>query len=219
MDKQLKDILREQIQLKGLTLERLRQQTGIAERYLTAFLEGQREKLPAAPYVRGYLIKLASVLDLNGQELWQIFKNDLMVRSSGSADRLPENRFALKTMDRRYLAAGVVVILLLIYAATNINRFLGRPTIKIVSPSVETLVTTANAITLLGTINPADRLFIDGEEVRVLENGEFQKIYSLQPGLNPIEFKVRKFLGRELTITKQVIYQPQSEDLEAEERR
>ena len=203
------------MQIKGLTLERIRLQTGIAERYLTAFLEDQKERLPAAPYVRGYLIKLALVLDLNGQELWELHKKDeLMIKTSGPADLLPRNRYALKKLNKRWLITGICAALVLVYAATNANRFLGRPTIKITSPAVETLVTTANTIILLGNINTSDKLMIDGEEITVDENGRFRKEYPLQPGLNRIEFRVKKLLGKEVEAIRQVIYQLQ-EQLEA----
>ena len=211
MDKLLKDILKEQMQIKGLSLERLRQQTGIAERYLAAFFEGRKEKLPAPPYVRGYLIKIASVLDLNGPELWETYKDEVTTKISGPTDILPFNRYALKKMSKKWLAAGTLTILLIIYAALNVNRFLGRPEIIITSPEVETLVTTASIINLLGEINPSDKLLIDGEEMTADSEGRFQKQYQLEPGLNRIEFMVKRLLGKELKVIRQVIYQPQEE--------
>lgn len=209
MDKLLKDVLKEQIQIKGFSFERLREQTGIAERYLTAFLDGHKEKLPATPYVRGYLMKLASVLELNAQELWENYKPELLDKSSGPHDRLPVNRYAIKTVSKSWIAAGVVGVLILGYLAINASRFLGRPNIQILSPTLETTITTANTIELLGKVSPSDKLLIGGEEIIVDEQGNFQKSYPLEPGLNVIEFSVKKFLGRETKITKQIIYESQ----------
>src|SRR3989338_3011737 len=160
MDKLLKDILREQMQIKGLNAGRLRQLTGITERYISAFTEGTKEKLPAAHYVRGYLMRIAGILDLNGQELWETYKNELLIKSSGPLDRLPENSFALKKLNKKWLTAGAVLILLIVYLAINANRFLGRPEISITSPAPETLVTTASVLNLIGEVNPRDKLLI-----------------------------------------------------------
>ena len=198
------------MQAKGLTLERLRQQTGIAERHLSSLIEGRHSRLPAAPYVRGYLLRIASILDLSGEELWNLYKGEIVIKRSGPADRLPENRFALKKINKKWFLAGLAVILLLFYAGLNINRFLGRPEIRITSPAVETLVTTANTINLLGKINPDDRLIIGGEEITADKNGHFEKEYLLEPGLNRIEFTVKRLLGKEFKIIRQVIYQPQT---------
>lgn len=199
------------MQIKGLSPERMRQLTGITERYILAFTEGSKEKLPAAPYVRGYLMRIAGILDLNGQELWEAYKNELLINSSGPLDRLPENRFALKKLSKKWLAGATVAVLLIVYLAINANRFLGRPEITITSPAPETLVTTASALNLVGQINPTDKLMISGEEVQIDDNGRFEKNYELEPGLNRIEFLVKRFLGKEAKVIKQVIYQPQEE--------
>lgn len=208
MEKLLKDILREQMQIKGLNPERIRQLTGITERFIAAFTEGTKEKLPAAPYVRGYLLRIAAVLDLSGQELWETYKSELLSKSSGPLDRLPENRFALKKINKKRLALGAAALLLIVYLAINANRFLGRPQITITSPAPETFVTTASTLNLAGQINPSDKLIIGGEEIQVDESGRFEESYELEPGLNRIEFLVKRFLGREARVIKQVIYQP-----------
>jgi len=207
MEKNLKNILQDQIQVKGYTLDKLRRETGIAERYLTALLEGNHANLPASPYVRAYLIKLASLLDLDAHALWGQYRADLGTHTSGPEDKLPINRFALKKANRSWLIAGVFIILFLIYGVANINRFLGRPNLTLSNPAVETLVTTANIITLSGSIDPEDKLVIDGEQIVTDSSGNFSTEYSLAPGLNRIEFSVKKLLGKEIKISRTVIYQ------------
>ena len=208
MDKPLKDILREQMQAKGLTFERLKIQTGIAERYLAAFLEGQNEKLPAVPYVRGYLMTIAAVLELNGNELWETHKESFLAKKSGPADRLPHNRFAIKTINKNWIIAVVLAALLIFYVILNIDSLLSGPKIKITSPSGQTLITANKTVQLIGSVDPGAKLLIGSEEVIVDADGQFQKNYSLQFGLNSIEFSAKKILGRETKITRQVIYQP-----------
>jgi hypothetical protein len=207
MEKTLRDILREHMQAKGLTVQKLRQQTGIAERYLTALIDGESERLPAAPYIRGYLVRLGTILDVSGQDLWELYKKEGVVKSSGSTDQLPYNRFALKQIRKSWLIGGIVACILIFYFILNFNRFLGRPEISILEPADETTFSALDSIMLKGNINRGDKLFINGDEITLSADGSFEYDYKLDPGLNQIEFSVKKFLGRTRTEIRQVIYE------------
>lgn len=208
-NKQLRDILKEGLDHKGLTVERLSGATGIPDRFLKSLTEGDFKKLPAAPYVRGYLIKMASLLDLDEQELWEIYKKEQGLKSSGPTDKLPANRFAVKKLNKKILIGSLLGILAGLYFIWNIGHLLGRPELNIIYPSAPTSVTGEPAAKLLGYIEPSDKLLINGEEVIVGNNGKFEKYYNLQAGLNSIEFIAKRFLGKETRVVKQVIYQPQ----------
>jgi cytoskeletal protein RodZ len=208
MDKSFQEILQEQMQSMDITVEKIQQQTGILERYITAFIEGKKEKLPAKPYVRGYIFKIATTLNLNGEELWQSFIDDKIIRKSGAKDLLPYNRYALRIVNKKWLVLSAILILVVVYGAINFNRLLGSPDLKIVSPAAETLVTTASTITLIGNVTSDGKLTIDGNEVIVEQNGSFREEYFLQPGLNRIEFSVKGLLSQETKVIRQIIYQP-----------
>src|SRR3989344_1531730 len=107
--KNLKDILQEYLELKGYSLPRLQQATGIPERYLEAMIKGEFHKMPAAPYFRGYLLKIAEVLNMDGQELWRQYQKEMEIKSSGPSDRLPENRFAIKSIKKSWII-GIVIL-------------------------------------------------------------------------------------------------------------
>ena len=207
MEKQLKDILLEKLQESGYTIEQIRRETGISERYINALLEGDHKRIPAAPYARGYLIKLANILDLNSQALWEAYRNEFSMKSSGANDRLPTNRFALKKVNRSWVFTALLLVFISMYAIANVDRFLGRPHLTIQNPSVETLVTTASTITLIGEIDANNKLMIDGQDIITESNGTFAHPYTLQPGLNRIEFSVKKLLGQEIRVIRTVIYQ------------
>jgi cytoskeletal protein RodZ len=210
MDKSLRDTLRDEMQAKGTTPEKIARETAVPERYLTALLEGHIEKLPPAPYVRGYLLKIATMLNLDGNALWETFTAEAALKSSGPDDVLPKNRFVIERVSRNWYALGGIVLLLLLYLGFNANRLLGTSELTITSPSVETLVTTASTITLLGKVNPDAKLTIDGESVTAdATTGRFEKEYPLRTGLNAITFEAKTLLGKTVTEIRQVIYQPQ----------
>lgn len=210
MDKQLKDILRDEMQAKGLTTGRIALLTGIAERHVEALLEGRTNKLPATPYVRGYIMRVAALLDLDGTALWDLYKREAVVIASGPADRLPENRFALKPVSKKWIAVLAATVAVIVYLVINADRFLGKPTIEISSPATETTVTTADVIEIFGKVGGNDKISVGGEEVIVDEAGNFSAEYRLEPGLNRIVFTAKRLLGRELTVTRNVVFQPPS---------
>lgn len=207
--KSLHELLKEQLGIKSYTLERLGHLTGITDRHLEGLFNGDFGKLPAAPYVRGYLIKIAPLLDLNEQELWEAYKKEERLKRSGAEDKLPSNRFAIKTANRK-LATGVFFgILAMIYFGWNISHLIGRPKLDIVDPLAQTVIVAEPLIKVSGYIDAKDQLFINREAVPVSGDGYFELAYSLQLGLNTVEFLAKRFLGRETKVIKQVIYQPQ----------
>lgn len=204
----LKEVLTDALEAQGLNIGRLAELTDIPERYLIALRDNDIKKLPAAPYVRGYLMKIAEVLDIDGRPLWELYKTESPVKTSGVEDRLPVNRFAIKPRSKKLLIFGLMLLLGIIYLAWRSNDLFGTPQIEIVNPVVNNFVTKDSSVKLRGIVNPKDKLMINGEEIIVDPNGRFEKDFTLQTGVNTVEFKVQRLLGQTATILRQIIYQP-----------
>lgn len=208
-DKSLKDLLTEQLDHRNLDPKKLAQATNIPEKYLESLLGGDYKKLPAAPYVRGYLDRVAAALNLNNEELWEVYQKEVSLKKSGPSDLLPFNRFAMRSIKKRTILIAALIALLIIYLLLNASRLFGSPSLEIINPPSATLVVFDPVFTIIGEINPQAKLLINGEEILIDRDGQFQKGYNLQPGLNLIEFSAKKFLGKETKVVKQIIYQPQ----------
>lgn len=204
----LSDALSTALEERGLTIEKMRQQTGIGERHLHALFRGEMQKLPAAPYVRGYLMKIGQTLGLDGQELWKLYHAELNLKHSGPLDRLPENRYALRHMDRRLVIGLSALILLALYVGINARRFLGQPELTLANPATETTVMQDEFVTLEGRVDPRDKLLVNDKELAPDKDGNFQMSYRLEPGLNTITVTARRILGRETRLVRQIIYEP-----------
>ena len=209
-DKHFKDFLKEQMESKNFTVAKISDHTGISERHIQALLLGETEKLPSTPYVRGYLSKIANVLELNSNVLWKIYVQEFSTPSSGPLDHLPLNRYAIRPVNKVWLTVGILAVLLFFYFLANTPHLFGEPTLKLQSPAAETTTTNFDTIPLTGAISPSDKLLIDNQEVVPNASGQFTTTYHLQPGLNQIEFTVKRFLGKELKVERKVIYQPQA---------
>ena len=197
------EVLKKLMKSKGIGAARLASLTDVPSRFIDAILEGNFDQLPSQPYIRGYLFKISTALGAENDHLWQIFRSSVEALSSGEHDRLPINRFALQKMSRPmmiWILVGIVAFLLI---SLNFNRILGKPSIDVTVPD-----TTEKSVTMVtGTINPDDQLTLNGEIIYTNDIGVFEKQVQLEPGLNTLEFKVKRYLGRETKLIKQVFYQ------------
>ncbi len=207
IQKNLTEIFHEALELRNLDIEKLAELTDVPEMYLTALYGSDFEKLPAAPYVRGYLMKIAEVLGIDGKALWQTYKNE-SIKTSGVKDKMPSNRFVIKPLKKRMLIFGTAAILVVIYFVWQIDNLLGMPKIDIVSPAFPTVIVSEPDFNLRGKVDGRDKLTINNEEIFIGKDGWFEKEISFQPGVNTVEFKAKRLLGREVKVVRQIIYQP-----------
>ena len=203
-------MLAEILKDKNITITKLSELTGISERFLESLVEEKYEKLPPSPYVRNYFFKIADALGLDGQKLWQEHQKNTQLKKSGLNDRLPLNRYRPKPLNKTIVFLSIVVVLLTGYFIFRYDFFLGKPALSLTGQLMNSsdLVIAEPIIKIEGQVKSGDQLTINNEKVYVDEAGYFQKDFSLQTGLNIIQFRIKRFLGRETTITKQVLYLP-----------
>ena len=204
------EVLKETMKSKGIGANKLASLTDVPNRFIDALLKGQLDKLPAKPYIRGYLFKISSVLGIESDELWQAYRTSSETRSSGDQDRLPTNRFALKKTSSKHIVWGLAILAFILFAVFNFNRILGKPTLDINIPET----TNQEVLEIEGLANPEDRLTLNGELIYTDDTGLFTKQVQLEPGLNTLEFKIQRYLGKETTIIEQVFYQPDVTEVE-----
>jgi len=207
----LSQILKEHLDLKGLTIERLVSTSGIPDRYVKALYEGDYRSLPAAPYVHAYLKRLAALLDLQNELLINAYNAEAAPPRSGLRDLLPTNRFAqaapLARVSKKTIVLGIIILTLILYLAWGASRLFGIPSLTVTSPENNIDVHTPTII-LKGTVSRGDLLTINNNEISVNPDGSFEKEYPLDPGLNTIDFRAKRFLGRTVIVTRSVQYIP-----------
>lgn len=205
--KTIKELLEEALRDKKMSVTRLAELTDIPERFVAMLTNEDQKGLPPAPYIRGYLIKIATALGLDGQQIWQAYKNQEELKTSGGGDMLPANRFAFKRMNKKAIIVGVIALGILIVGGVAIRTIIGGAGIDIKNPAEDSVVVYEPAIDLRGKINPGERLTINNEDIAIDRNGYFEKNVPLEPGINSVEFKVKRLLGKEVITVKQIIYQ------------
>lgn len=198
----LGDIMRE----RHISAEKLADATDIPKRFIVSLMDGDPEQLPARPYVRGYLFKIAEALEVDPHTLWQSYRISTEISASGDKDKLPSNRFAYKKIATSRVAAVLLLLVAVAFVGFRFNEILGRPTLEVSVPDT----TTEETITVSGKVAPGDRLTLNDEVVYPNEEGYFEKRVQLEPNLNTLTFTVKRYLGKETTLVKRVFYQPPS---------
>lgn len=208
--KSFQEFFNDILAVRGLTIEKLAELAGVPNRYLTVMSSGDFQKLPALPYTRGYLMKIAEVLGIDGDELWLTYKDEIALKIS-APDKLPSNRFAIRRFGKMKIIIGIILVSAIIYLVWQSDNLLGIPKIEIAHPETDDLVLSIPLIKLAGKIsNPKDKLTVNGEQIFINSDGFFEKEIFLRPGVNDIEFKIKRFLGKETKVVKKVVFQPQN---------
>ena len=211
-ERTISQILQEHLDLKGLSSERVVQMSGIPDRYIKALIEGDAKRLPAAPYVHAYLKRLAIILDASSDDLIRIYDKEAIPPRSGITDALPQNRFAIehpvKLMNKKMIIIAAIALALLIYLSWGASRLFGIPDLTVTSPAGDMVSNQATMI-LRGIVSKGDMLTINNNEIIIQKDGGFEKEYPLDLGLNTIEFRAKRFLGKTIIVTRRILYEPQ----------
>lgn len=206
--KSFSETIKEIFELRGFNAKKMAEIADIPENHIFALLNNDFKKLPAYPYVRGYLMKIAEILNIDKEELLELYKKEIPADMS-EKDKLPFNRFSKQLSGRKKLVFKIIFLLVAVYLIFRIDDLIGIPEIKIINPAENYSIINEPAIKLSGTAgNFFDKLTINNEEIPINKDGVFEKDFILQPGQNNIEFKIKRFLGKETKVEKQIIYQP-----------
>ncbi len=201
--------LNSQLRERKETVHRTAHATGIPEHVLEQLVAGDPAGLPAAPYMHGYLVKLGEYLQFDGESWWQQLKRTAPVPSSGTADRMPRNRFSRNRIPGWVLWGIPLLLAALAYLAFRFAAIIGLPELAIVTPDRDGVVMTESPATLAGTATPGSRVTINGEAVPLTSDGAWSKEVTLQPNV-PNDFTVQatKFLGRSRSDSRRIFFEP-----------
>lgn len=203
-NKDITELLQTLMEAGRISEDKLSEMTDVPKRFIASLTRGEFDQLPAKPYVRGYLFKIAEVLKTNPHRMWEAYRKSAEVAASGPGDRLPTNRFATTRVKPSWLAGGFLLILLIVFLGFRLDDILGNPPLTVSVPET----TNEEFITVRGSVTPGDRLTLNKEVIFPKESGEFEKEVQLEPGLNTLTFRVERYLGREATYIYQVFYEP-----------
>lgn len=208
MDKPFKEIIIDAIEHKGLSIGKLAELSRVPEHYVELIIRGDYEKLPSSPYLHGYFTRLSETLNLESELVWQVFKKEFDIRTSGEKDLLPKNRFAFEPINNtKIFTISSFVVLVFVYLIFRFNALFGKPYLVVLDPAESNISTNIETYVLRGNAELENKLSINNELVDIKEDGSFEKSVLLQEGVNTFEIKTKKFLGRETSVSRQIIFE------------
>jgi len=199
-----KIFLEEKLKDRGWNLKRLSEISGISLSHLENLVNENFKALPAAPYIRGYLIRLSKILEFDYLIWWEYFQRQNSIKKSGEKDELPKNRFEPKSIFKPILVF-LITLLIIFYIVLRFNFIFGKPIIE-VNIRENILNTNESNFLLEGKVKNADKVFVNSSETNIV-NGQFKKEILLQPGINTIEIRAQKTLGKETKLIRQIFYE------------
>jgi cytoskeleton protein RodZ len=213
------DVLREQRERKGITLEQAAEDTRIREKFLVALESGDHHALPGAVYTKGFLRSYAEYLDLDSTDLIALY----------TAERVttPEAPRTFEPM-RPVMRSGVfisptilvpvvvlaAVVMFVGYLSYQFASFATPPRIEVLEPAASDTLARASEYVVRGRTVPDGRVTIrvfPGPEtiadIRPESDGTFAVTVELRPGINHIEIQVLDAAGKVSQVARTVRYE------------
>lgn len=202
------ELLKQKREEKGLTLEQVEKATRIRKKYLIAVEAGDLDNLPGRTYVRGFIKNYARYLNLPVENVLAILRREYDVKMKkeivpkGLANPLflPGNFFHKFTIPITFVIALVVFGFYLYY---QYRSFGSLPQIIVDFPP-DNYISRSEKIEIKGRTDHENRLFINGQEISVENDGTFTLDIKLNKGDNTLIIAALNRLNRENKIEKNI---------------
>jgi transcriptional regulator with XRE-family HTH domain len=205
--------LRKVREQKGITLDKVSQDSKIVKRLLQAIENDDYRVLPPPVYLKGLIKKYAHYLHLDEEQVLEFYqKSNGRKVSSGNKDILPQNRFVTPHSFTFKIFSKVLnqiiryslLLIILVYFIFELAQFILPARIIIFYPPQD-LMTSVPELTLSGKVIRTKTLYFQDQEISFDSQGFFKEQITLNPGLNVLEFKAINSLGKTTTIEQKVI--------------
>lgn len=207
--------LQEMRQAKRKTVEEMADLSGVAEKYIKALESGRYQEIPGAVYTRIFIRKYAKALGLDPVTCEAEYDQErqfaprtfsVIEHTAPLPERLRTHAHALLTIrNGLYALIAIVLLLLALFLGQQVLQFLAPPEVTISSPATDAQVDNLELM-VTGTTVVDTRVFINGQETPLGDDGAFTQTLYLQPGRNEITITVRKKNGRETTVHRTILY-------------
>lgn len=193
---------------KGFSLEDVAKATKIKSQFLSYIEEGNYQKLPSASYAYGFVRNYARFLGLPDEEILALFRREfdedkayrVLPKSLEEREEFPIVKFKAK----RTIFLGIIIFLFLIgYLIFQYRDAFLNPPLEISSPQNMSTVNSSQ-VTVSGKTEPNATVYVEKNEVSIDENGNFQKVIDVFPGVTTITVKVINKFSRETDKTIQI---------------
>lgn len=207
--KSVGEILRDERVSHNVTIEYLAEKTKIKQEYLE-FLEKNRfEKLPSAPFIKGYIKTYARIFGFEYKPLVAILRRDY--KESAKGKLIPRDfikpvlrkRITWNPMTASVMIASSVFATLAAFVIYKWYIFNKPPFIEIYSPEENSEV--ASQVIVEGKTDPEAILSVNSQPVTLQTDGQFKtEILVPREGINTITIEATDKRGKTNLIQKSI---------------
>lgn len=209
----LGDRLRELREERGATVEDVVAATEVPVKYLEAIETGRYADFPGEVYLESYLKRYAKFLELNEETILRRYADERRAfrtlpsakRAPGPAVRPTERQLVIEPKLLRRAAILLMILGVLVYLGLEVRRVTNSPKLIIDQPP-EGLTVSEERLTIKGNTDRETRVLLNGSEISVDRNGNFEEAIDLRPGLNTLRLTAVKKNGKERTVSRSVSY-------------
>jgi cytoskeletal protein RodZ len=193
----LGDKLKEARIAKGLSLEDVSKTTKIKILFLENLEKGEYIKLPSVSYATGFTRNYIKFLGLPEKSMMALFRREFdqesVVRVLPKGFSNQNNNFAKRNIRFTTLPIIALFIIFIFYLIFQYRFAFLNPTLDIYSPKENEVITTSEVL-ISGKTDPDTAVYIDKNLISADQSGNFQKTFSVFPGIAIIEIKaINKF--------------------------
>ncbi|MEK9130460.1 MAG: helix-turn-helix domain-containing protein [Patescibacteria group bacterium] len=195
---------------KSIDLSKAEAMTGIQSKYLAALETNNYHEIPGEIYLKNFLKTYANALDLNQEEILNLYEKE-----QKNFDKISHNIFPKIKNKPRLLfipnickksLLGFFLIILLFYIIFEIKNIINPPTLIIQAP-IDNLTISELTIDIIGKTDVNSNVTINDQEILKNSDGSFNKKINIQQGLNLIKISAKKEHSRETIQYRKIMAQ------------
>lgn len=200
-------LLKEAREAKGLSLEDMVGKTKISKQHLKALEECRFRDLPTAVvYQKNFVRAYVEALDLNPAPfLSQYLEEEKVKFKIKHPHRMIRQKwFGNLPSLLRFGAVILVMLVVGVYLGFQIKRIIEPPKLILYSPP-EGYIAEVPSVLVQGETDREVRVYLNGQEIKNNEQGQFKELIDLSLGVNTIVITVEKKHGKKTSETRHVV--------------
>lgn len=205
------DIFKEARIQQGFTLPQIEKATKIRSKFLQALEADAYDRLPAAPYIQGFIKNYAEFLGLRSTTMLALFRRQFSQREKLKREvveePLTESKWRL-TPNKVIIAFVLLLVgVLFTYFYTQYRQLYEPPMLTVESPTDEA-ISKEETVAVFGFTDPDATLMVNGEPLVINEEGKFYKDIPLTIGNNTVVVEATTRIGETTVVTRRVTRSP-----------
>lgn len=202
----------------GVEISEAEIQTKIRSKYLDALERDDFMDLPADAYTKGFVLRYAKFLGLDGEKSMQDYlrlKSQANIRSDGLIGPSKKFRDSSLIITPKLFTTFAICLLIIgvfTYLFVQISGFATTPDLKIISPQ-NNEVLYSDKIEIRGTTSVQAEVSINDQKIQPSSDGSFSTDYKLIAGINVIQVKSKNRANKEKSLTYTVEYKAVSANI------